>query len=153
MGADIHSHVEVFRDGAWRKATGNLFPTNEARYGERPDEPFPHRNYRMFGFLAGVRDHDIPPITQPRGLPDDVSPEVRADHGPDDVHDGDGYFSASWLTVAELLDEDPYDRTFLSAEGTTTVRDYLDEWFFERVAELTAIGDPKLTRVVFWFDT
>ena len=21
MGADIHSHVEVFRDGAWRKAT------------------------------------------------------------------------------------------------------------------------------------
>jgi hypothetical protein len=152
MGADIHSHVEVFRDGAWRKATGNLFPSNEAKYGETPDEPFPHRNYRMFGFLAGVRDHDVPTISPPLGLPKDASPEVRDDYGSDDPQFGAGYFNASWLTVAELAAYD-YDRTFLSGEGTVSVRDYLDEWFFERLAELVAIGDPELTRVVFWFDT
>lgn len=157
MGADIHSHAEVFRDGAWHKASGGIFPTNLPEYpGHKPDldAPFPDRSYRTFGFLAEVRDHNVSPISVPRGLPVDVSPQVSDDYGHVGSSDRNDHFAASWLTVAELLAHD-YDHA-LSAEdetGPVTLRDYLDESFFERLTELAAIGEPELTRVVFWFDT
>ena len=62
MGCDIHSVIQ-----------GQYIKT------EKPDsscwhtvaEGFSERNYALFGYLAGVRDPGIIPLTEPRGWPDD----------------------------------------------------------------------------------
>jgi len=56
-----------------------------------------NRNYDLFNVLAGVRGNG-PSISQPRGLPDDVSSIVKKES---DSWDGDGH-SHSYLTLAEL---------------------------------------------------
>lgn len=171
MGCDIHSFVERREDGRWVRLTGDLFPDND-QWSE-PDEPFPNRNYDLFGFLADVRNYShCPVIAEPRGLPDDVSSEIRAEHEDwgRDAH------STSWLTVAEMADF-PYDQTFenrrttrttvmpwgttivngvaLAEEGEgdhVTVRDFLGEWYFERLAELVKLGNQTDVRITYWFD-
>ena len=57
-----------------------------------------NRNYEVFGVLAGVRRPDMPRIDHPRGLPADLSPELR-DHGRWD-------HTPSWLTAAEVMTYD-----------------------------------------------
>lgn len=155
MGTDIHSHVEVYRDGHWHKATGAIVTTFDE--WDDPSEPFGWRNYGMFGFLADVRNyHGSPVIAEPRGLPDDVSPEVRADHGTDDPWYSYGFHSATWLTLAELLAYD-YDQTFIDQRedppAETTVREFLDEAFFIHLDDLRKIGEPEHVRVVMYFDS
>lgn len=147
MGADIHTYVETFRDGRWQHETGALV-TPIDQWSD-PAAPFDWRHYPMFGFLAGVRDHDVPTIAQPRGLPDDVSPEVRAENA-----DGEWYHSASWLTLAELLAYDGYDQPTKTRYGFTgPLREGLGPMFFQHLDELGKLGRPEDVRVVFWFDS
>lgn len=108
MGCDIHFYVERRVDGRWVSAdtwTPNKFYTPGEDDGERPFEIahenyfYKDRNYALFAVLAGVRNRtNVTPIAEPRGLPDDVSDEVRAES---EAYTGDGH-SHSWLTVAEL---------------------------------------------------
>ena len=64
MGADIHCYTEKLENGKWT-------------YIDVPT--FEHRCYSVFAWLAGVRNRDgITPISECRGLPDDVSPEVMS---------------------------------------------------------------------------
>jgi len=98
MGCDIHAHVEVREDGQWH------------HWEEMFAAPF-HvgRNYDLFAILANVRNGygfaGVPtsggftPIDMPRGLPEDVTPEVKQES---DDWGVDGH-SHSWLTLAELL--------------------------------------------------
>jgi len=86
MGCDIHSYAE-------RK-------DESGKYVDLDFSPF-----GTFGFLADVRNYSaVPPISQPRGLPDDVSSEVPER---DETWGSDGH-SHSWLSVAELVSFD-YD--------------------------------------------
>lgn len=123
MGCDIHLAVEVRKNGVWERR----LPPPEARdpwyvkqaaerdadkwAKKRSEVEWYHdRNYEVFAILAGVRNYNnVTPISEPRGLPDDVSPEVARlnyDH-PEYDEDGDdvslGDHSHSWLTLAELL--------------------------------------------------
>ena len=129
MGTDISSYVEIFDGERWSWAQGDLFPDNDPRY-DKPWEPFPGRSDYLFGFLAGVRDRDVPQIHPCRGLPVDLSPELREKFGftfPDDcthyrpswssartcgcVYVHSGLFGHSWATGAELVGFD-FERTF-----------------------------------------
>lgn len=163
MGCDIHTHVEIRRDGRWIYDHGEKYED-----GEITDGPFGWRNYGVFGFLANVRNYSHSPvIAEPRGLPDDVSAELRAEW-----YDTSGH-SDSWLTVAELLTYD-YDQMFwdrrvtkqmpgggwsgaaLADEGEgehKTLREFLGAGFFLDLDALAALGDPADTRLVFWFDS
>ena len=154
MGCDIHSHVEVRREGQW-DATDDL--------------AFDGRDYGLFGFLADVRNYSHSPvIAEPRGLPDDV--DLEADER--EFYVGDGH-SASWLLLSELLAYD-YEQVFwdrritrevspghfdgaalaLEGEGEhVTLRAFLGEWFFRRLDELALLGAPEDIRIVFWFDS
>lgn len=119
MGCDIHLVAERRRNGKWER----VHPPKDARnpwlvqQAEKSPESFyatwaerqwyNDRNYGVFAILAGVRNYeDAAPIAQPRGIPDDLSDEVRAlitddrDEGCDDLDLGD--HSQSWLTLAEL---------------------------------------------------
>ena len=65
MGADIHGFLEVKRDGKWERYSGGIFPGGS-------NMPFDWRSYGIFGFLADVRNYShIPPLGEPKGLPDD----------------------------------------------------------------------------------
>lgn len=122
MGADIHAYIEKLVAGRWVWLKGDLFDHGRTgNWGPRPCEPF-DRSYALFGFLAGVRDQDVPQIHGCRGLPADLSPELREEFGftfPDDcphteeqrkppigcmcVYHHSGLFGHSWATGAELV--------------------------------------------------
>jgi hypothetical protein len=126
-------------------------------------EPFGPRNYRVYGFLAGVRNYSaVKPIAEQRGLPADII--FDASGGP-----YLGYHSFSWLSVAELeaidYDEMMENRrvTRVSAsviDGACTAnagdgkvmtyREFLGASFFADIAELRRIGAD---RVAFGFDS
>lgn len=89
MGCDIHVFLEK----------KNKAGTYEMVEGEILD----HRSYALFGFLANVRNYSaVKPISEPRGIPSDVSWPVS-----DEIKswDGDGH-GHSWLSVKELTEFD-----------------------------------------------
>lgn len=144
MGCDIHSFAEVRQsDGSWR-VVGDVFPLDDfsRRYHKKTHghEPFSNRNYNLFGFLADVRTRAVAPICEAKGLPTDLSPEVRASA---ERWDCDGY-SHSWLTVAEL-NAQPYEQIEKGEWG-------LGDEFYQHLAILRTLGSPEDVRVVFWFD-
>jgi hypothetical protein len=117
MGCDIHLYVEK-RDGD-RWVSADKWSPNEyhAKYPEDgepeyeikyEDRFYRDRNYDLFAMLANVRNgvgfagcdtgDGFKPIALPKGLPADVSPEIRAES---DRWNGDGH-SHSYLTLAEL---------------------------------------------------
>ena len=153
MGCDIHSHAERRTvTGTWKKIPRV--------------KPFDWRSYRLYGFLAGVRNYsESPVIAAPRGFPADASAKVARDYR---SWEGDAH-SASWLSLAELLEYD-YDQvmedrrcmrqvgpqsfnggsTCEPGEGEKlTVREFLGTDFFDELEKLKKVGAE---RVVFWFD-
>ncbi|MGH7182636.1 MAG: hypothetical protein ACREJN_11750 [Nitrospiraceae bacterium] len=126
------------------------------------------RSYRVFGFLAGVRNYAASPvIREPKGWPADMSPDLKEVIYDDDLH------TKSWITAAELINYD-YDQIIEDRRvgrwtgpksfdgGCTaepgggqimTMREFLGEYFFDQVKELAAVApDPNDVRVVFAFD-
>lgn len=154
MGTDIHPYAEVRRHGVWHLNHADVFTTAA---GHRTWRPFGDRDYAMFGLFAGVRDHNVTPIAKPRGIPADVSTELR-DHMPDlvppaDPRDWNGYHTASWLTLGELQAAD-YDQQIEGwFTGTHALRKELGDWYFSEIAALTSLGGPDDVRIVFWFDS
>ena len=172
MGCDIHSYAEKKVNGKWEKVSDqfSLDEFDKKWYRkEKGDNPFGWRNYSIFAFLADVRNYDhCTPISEPKGLPDDISDEVKEKA---DDWDGNGH-SHSFLTLKELLDFD-YDKSFwnrrvtkqiapnvwndssLAEEGEGKIITYsenLGDWFFIHLEELKMLGDPEDVRIVFWFD-
>lgn len=122
MGCDIHLAVEVRRNGRWtREVVVPESARSEWLLKSAAGEPegwearravrtwYDDRNYEVFAVLADVRNNGhITPISQPRGLPDDMDEATRKLTGEDDDdYDEDeislGDHSQSWLTLAELL--------------------------------------------------
>lgn len=137
MSTDIYTHVEQQQeDGTWEHIQWS---------GDEDHGPFDDRSYWRFGWLAGVRDHDVTPITPPRGLPDDLSAVVRKQWG-----SGLVWHTPSWLTVQELVDFD-YDQP--AGVDDETYRDMLGPAFFDDVEQLTEWDQEQRCRVVFWFDS
>jgi len=174
MGCDIHSYVEKLERGIWIKVS-NIFPRTkwEKSYFKSnvSDHPFNWRSYGIFGFLADVRNYSHSPvISASRGLPMDVSSEIKLEA---DDWGCDGH-SFSFLMLDELLNFD-YDQIFWDRRITKQVkpnfwdgaalaedeetegehislRKFLDGAFFEQLEIMKKLGDPKKIRIVFWFD-
>jgi hypothetical protein len=108
MGCDIHLNLEykitVNNETKWRD--GNLYELDP--YEEKYIKSFfknEKRNYKLFSILADVRNYGnmIKPIAEAKGLPDNMSPTVKAldsDWGCD-AH------THSYLTLKELLEVEP----------------------------------------------
>ena len=91
MGVDIHGSVE-FRDAALDEGRDWKVWYAVINAGIILD-----RSYAMFGSLFGVRNStDFVSVAAGRGLPDDVSDEVRRDAK------GRGKHSFTWITWEEL---------------------------------------------------
>ena len=138
MGTDLHMFVErKGADGIWHAQP----PPKEFWWCEQDAETIRDkygetdcawewdlwRNYDLFGILADVRNgvgfagvdtgEGFIPISQPRGIPEDIGPELRGclhvDHDP------------SWLTLAEIS-EYPHWR-----KGATVKRGYVDAYSYK----------------------
>lgn len=149
MGCDIHMAVEVRRGGVWERA----LPPVESRdpqmvewaagddagtyYAKQAETVwYWRRSYNLFAVLANVRNgygfagtptgNEVIPISEPRGLPDDMSAGVRRlledtpDHDEDDIWLGD--HSHSWLTLDEVLAYD-WDQAKMTT-GVVSAKDF-----------------------------
>jgi len=133
MGCDVHMHVEVKVGGRW----------------EHYSHPRIQRNYRLFGLLAGVRNTDVLPIVEPKGLPEDMSLITKTDY---EYYKDEGH-TESWFNrneireLFEVMDEDcdlPDSTVFGYANGNCLTT----------IGELDS-GHPgayEEVRLVFWFD-
>lgn len=112
MGCDIHFYVEKKVKGKWVAADKYTKDEDGNLNVDYDDRFYAGRNYNLFAILANVRNGigfagcktggGFIPISEPKGLPEDVSQKVK------DISDGwdcDGH-SHSWFTVKELLDYD-----------------------------------------------
>ena len=115
MGCDIHIYCEEKRHVNGIDQWVNVDNYRVNPYYKTNDEDteykdqFQHtdiyggRNYRLFAALADVRQNDYvktPVIAQPRGLPEDASPQTKAGA---ERWDGDGH-SHTYLTMKELVE-------------------------------------------------
>jgi len=130
MGCDIHAALEIRIDGRWQA----VMRPNKWWSPESKDEPKEtagldfDRNYSAFAILANVRNgvgfagvdtgDGFVPISDPRGLPDDISPEAR-DTGCTGDH------SDSWVTLAEVL---AYDWTRQTTRRGWVSAETFEEW-------------------------
>lgn len=111
MASDIHLFVEVWNGAQWTAADQwQVEPYRGQTTYELSSAPFyKERNYCLFAILANVRNgytaggidtgEGFVPISMPKGLPDDASPEVRGHAAQKSERASDH----SWLTVSELI--------------------------------------------------
>ena len=155
MGCDIHMHVEYrtrINNTTIKWCDGNLYEVNKF-YEIYPNDDEPKyrrvyltnesRSYGLFGLLAGVRNREIKPIASPRGFPDDASKSITEEYNSwgSDAH------SASWLTLAELMNaarSHPDLLNDLVAE--------LQEYFNRLFPHPSPLITQNELRIVFWFD-
>lgn len=138
MGCDIHLHAEVKIGGQWHHYSA---PTTL------------RRNYRLFAFMANVRnDDDIVPLAMPRGLPSDITAVTAIDL---EIWRLDGH-SHSWLNAEEIgkvetfIEDNLYDTP---ADSWQSNRDFFGYFFGNDFGQ----RDPwpegvEDVRFVFWFD-
>lgn len=134
MGTDISMYAEIRKNRRWIKV-GDKFKNGWYRENDKIDEwnkpytdhPYDSRNYDLFAILADVRNgsgfagcvtsHGFNPISQPKGLPEDVTDEVR-----NELEDyGYGY---SYFTLKELKDYD-WNQT-VTHVGVITEEQYVE---------------------------
>ena len=155
MGCDIHMHVEYRiqrhnKPAQW--CDGNLYEVNKF-YEMDPDDDEPkyrrvyltneRRNYGLFGLLAGVRNYGTKPIVAPRGFPKDVPKSIAEEY---DSWGSDAH-SASWLTLAELMNAARSHPDLLD-DLVAELQEYFNR-IFPNPAPLITQNE---LRIVFWFD-
>ena len=152
MGCDIHMQVEYRTkiDGTMQWCDGNLYEVNKF-HDSYPDEPKyrrvhlnnERRHYTLFGLLAGIRNYGIKPIAPPRGFPKDVSKSITEGYNSwgSDAH------SASWLTLAELMNAARSHPDLLD-DLVAELQEYFNR-IFPNPAPLITQNE---LRIVFWFD-
>lgn len=167
MGCDIHMYVEYRSitniDTGWR--CGDYFRVVDP-LAEKPVikriELYGDRDYSLFAVLADVRNsHLIDYISEPRGLPDDVTEYVKREYGAwgNDAH------SCSYFTLQELIDYHDVHKP-KDLMGYDVLKPLIDKlkqraneidliWEFEWDNSLTrgiAYKKAERIRIVFWFD-
>ena len=167
MGCDIHMYVEIKSttniNTNWR--CGDYFrvydPLAEDLTMTRV-ELYSDRDYSLFAVLADVRNsYLIDYISEPKGLPDDVTEYVKREYGAwgNDAH------SCSYFTLQELIDyhDEHKPQDLMGYDVLKPLIDKLKQraneldliWDFEWNNSLTsgvAYNKASRIRIVFWFD-
>lgn len=128
MGCDIHLYVEVYDEKQQKWISADQWKKDEDGYVSVENGYFDGRSYNTFAILANVRNgrgfagidtgNGFNPISSPKGIPYDVSPEVSAKY---EDWGGDAH-SASYLSAKELLDYDWTQET--SLRGQVEMKEY-----------------------------
>ena len=169
MSKDITVYVEVRDNGKW-----NILPVKYLnKYAEEGEnawayaKPWHGRNSELFGILTRAYNN----IDYPRGLPDDVSAEVKAERDKwfyeSDVNGTrvDGAFDDTWFTLSELMlavnDRKKYPKWIkYKDEFGVKQREAGPYWslnsFVTAISNFVDIADgyysPANVRVIMWWD-
>ncbi|NMA74322.1 MAG: hypothetical protein GX963_09225 [Bacteroidales bacterium] len=109
MGCDIHLFTErkrsINNEQKWVNVDNwklnPYYKENDEESKYNLNSAYRHRNYALFSILADVRNSSKnKPISEPKGLPEDISEVVKAES---DKWNGDGH-SHSFFTMKELYD-------------------------------------------------
>lgn len=173
MGTDIHCFVEekMYRIGInetdqtgkwisidkWTKSRwAILYPEDEGAIWmvERKDMVFTERNYDLFAILANQRNcENMPYISDPRGIPEDVSPEI-----PLQISVLEGH-STTWYTAKELIEFNwnqvfEYEDETMDGEKINESVNYMEcgRTFLEVVNRQVGRENPSDIRLIITFD-
>ena len=159
MGCDIHTFVERTRNPCTPKDITSYQRSDfegESHRFYTTSYVLDDRNYSYFYQLAGVRgrSNDRHYLSEPRGLPDDVSEGIKQEY----EEWGDDAHSASYATLQELI-------TFVGEVKSKQLKELLleedttDLSHMEKVIEYLKdkakqehTNDYNNIRIVFWFD-
>lgn len=185
MGMDIHCFLEEYDE-----TTNKWFVPLEYIYSRNRDNKtnmdikdfWKDRKYWLFAWLGcNYRMNAIQPINGPRGLPSDVSNELKELKGYWINGDGHNY---SYFTFDELLEyfeipvycEMEFTQEYLNylkrenkevwqdekwykqyegtikTKWTMPISEVVNEEFINKVKEASKDKNPKHLRIVFWFD-
>jgi hypothetical protein len=135
MGCDIHMYKEKQVNGVWLTADEwQSYDYGDGDAGMEVDwgKQFSARNYNLFGLLAEVRTEHAFSFKR-RGIPFNVSPEVRAAA----EYDGADGHSHSYLYLHELKDMLVFCQT-----ATITISGMKDAGELAQLNESIASGKP-----------
>ena len=146
MGCDIHFHTEVKINNKW----------------EHYNSPNVSRNYPLFALLANVRNNgSITPISNPRGLPDDVSflTKFISDKDGNDGH-SHSYVTSEEINLVEEFVKKQIQEGWFGEYGKRKVDWPEDIWGYflgNGWADFNNYSDERPdnvqdVRFVFWFD-
>lgn len=127
MGTDIYLYVEIKKNGTWQLLSlnerGEHRPEEDSEgcldsQFSAPIESYNARNYDLFAILADVRNptgrtlnhQPFDVIAPPRGLPEDLSAEIRSMLNDWEYETGGGVSDPSWLLLSEVLEFDWYGK-------------------------------------------
>lgn len=155
MGTDIHVYIEQKTIKIDNPLITEWISVDEWIYNpyfevkEVRKRYWTDRNYLLFAVLANVRNlYNIQPISLPKGLPDDASPEVK---NQSDEENGDAH-TRSWLTLKELLQYDWQQTIEDDNEEIFTFEELVIPFVSDFIPRLSKIDEPDNVRMVFWFD-
>lgn len=154
MGTDIEMYAEKKVNGKWMFAgreVVNKYYLDGHDQIMVPEQINLNRSYDLFAVLAHVRLTIANPISEPKGIPGDLSPEVKRMW---DWDDGDAY-PASWLNLDEILGYD-WECEEDSRLGKLTHRELASQFYYEVIPYLRSLRAEEGVedvRVVFWFNS
>jgi hypothetical protein len=173
MGTDIHCFVEhkVYHDGMfetnrsgkwisidkWTKSYwAILYPEKNYPVWEVDwrDMVFKERNYDLFAILANQRNSvNMPYISKPRGLPEDVTPEIPLQIENSECH------TMTWFTAEELLTFNwnqvfHYEDETIDGEKILESVNYAEcgKSFLAVINRLVGRKNPSEIRIIIAFD-
>lgn len=171
MGCDIHMFVEYRKVGDIGQWEADERQQAEHDYGDNGEIEYTHygdcdqigRDYKLFGFLAGVRGGMSSCIFDPRGMPEDASDYVKAACEKWGV-DGHSHHYLTFTELYRVIDEyraSEVEEARQDKQDTSEAKrvyqnllDYIEEGRAKR-KHLCPEGLFDLeadARVVFWFD-
>ncbi|MFC4778061.1 hypothetical protein ACFO9Q_14765 [Paenibacillus sp. GCM10023252] len=171
MGTNMYCFVEesMYRDlrekrvekwisvDKWTKnSTAILYPEHKSSTWqvESEDMIFTDRNYGLFAILANQRNSEgMPYICEPRGLPDDVSPEITLQLR---LHE---CYTTTWFTIHELLEYN-WDQVFQYEDETMEGEKIIEtvsyrecgNTFLKAIQERVGRKDPSRFRILIGFN-
>lgn len=115
---------------------------------------FTDRNYDLFAILVNLRNSEnMPYISEPRGLPEDVTPEIQLQTRNSECH------TMTWYTAEELLTYDWnqvffYEDETMNGEKILESVDYAEcgKSLLEVVNRLVERKNPSEVRLIIAFD-
>lgn len=163
MGSDLSLWVEIRskESGKWEVSNKNIFPDDY----KKTDTPFNRRSYRLFSFLAGIRnDYGLNPISEQKGLPSDseylnkpseygyyerdmyfgqVIPENERGMKYTDIKYDANYYGHSFIMLEELLSFD-YNKQFEDRCVSKVIKGNNTVMFGAAFKETVPVGEGRI---------
>lgn len=151
MRLSAHVYSETKQEGLWVADAARTFTMKElvttGQSEAHMEETYIPQDPALYGLLSDEAWESLPWSFWQKGVPDDVSTEVRA---VSQTWEGDG-FGHSYLTLQELTEK--YVELLADPrELAQTLQKPLGEVIYTMSSDMHQVSSPEDRRIVFWFN-